>query len=353
MRSPSRRWNKSKLSFSTWTVSTWESSSWDVWNSRNWWYVWDIYIYILYNYIEFISYLYIYIYIYHISSFSANCNCWGYRCNPIFRRTSQDDFRDGMYQLKELSAVPAVPAVHAREDGDPGTRLPGPHQGSWTEGPARVQRGPVRWDTEKMGLRRHQTACETRKHQKALVFCCNNLEELNWNGSTWDLSRHRSKTWSMSTRRRNDRWTTPGTTTFRKSSWTEGLGTMAEESSESDILSYFVEICWNLSKSWASIFDIAFSDRFTPRKPVWGTSIDRLRPLQNPTVSEARDALGAASPDEQGWPTSWDHSDCKPHLCRHWRWFFFRFKCSKTCSETKLLYFSIILCLSRLTHHCV
>jgi hypothetical protein len=65
VRSPSRRWNKSKLSFSTWTVSTWESSSWDVWNSRNWWYVWDIYI-ILYNYIEFISYLYLYIYIFII-----------------------------------------------------------------------------------------------------------------------------------------------------------------------------------------------------------------------------------------------------------------------------------------------
>ena len=66
------------------------------------------------------------------------------------------------------------------------------------------------------------------------------------------------------------------------------------------------------------------------------TDCDRFRT----PLSEARDALGAASPDKQGWPTSWDHSDdCKPHLCRHWRLIFFRFKCSKTYSETKIAVF--------------
>ena len=190
------------------------------------------------------------IYIYHISSFSANCNCWGYRCNPIFRRTSQDDFRDGMYQGRWRSwneTSGSTSRFMNRRSGPSGVRCVARRK--WVY----------------MDLRRHQTGCETRK---PLFFVATDVEQLNWNGSTWDLSRHRSKTWSMSTRRRNDRWTTPGTTTFRKSSWTEGLGTMAEESSESDILSYFVEICWNLSKSWASIFDIAFSDRFTPRKAI-------------------------------------------------------------------------------------
>lgn len=266
---------------------------------------------LIYIYIVTLNLHHIYI-IYHISSLSANCHCWGYRRKPpFFDALPPDDFRDGMYQLGRQGRWRSWNETSGSTSRFMNRRSPAGVRGLVRE----LRHGEkigLRWDIKMVVI----------KHKKPWFF----VQMWNsWNGSTWELSRHRSKTWSMSTRRRNDRWTTPGTTTFRKSSWTEGLGTMAEES-------------WNMLKL-EQILSINIRHRvfwFTPRKAICLRDLHWQIATANPTVSEARDALGAASPDEQGcWPTSWDHSDCKPHLCRHWRWIFFSFKCSKTCSKTK------------------
>ena len=177
MRSPSRRWNKSKLSFSTWTVSTWESSSWDVWNSKNWWYVWYIYIYTyiymyiyISYYIKFISYLYHIYIIYHISYIYTYIHIYIY---IIYHHFPQIAIVGGTVVTPFLDALHKTTSVTECTCGRQGRWR------SWNETSGSTSRfmnrrsgrgpAPVREETRRTWVYEDIKLVD----QKALFFCCN------------------------------------------------------------------------------------------------------------------------------------------------------------------------------------